>query len=162
MNGHVKTQLDTMNLTAIDRLRQLERIQHKKGRRGKKTGVLLKNKIPIKTNHRYTSELGFFKADTIAHCGHSIISNFVYSLTFIDIVTCWTENLALRNKGDHGLPTQIKHIGSEPPFEIHGFDFDNSSEFLNDHLIIYFTDRPQILVKFTPSRPYRKNNKYRD
>lgn len=43
------------------------------------------------------------------------------------------------------------------PFEILGFDCDNGSEFLNHHLINYFSDRPK-KVGFTRSRPYRKND----
>ena len=43
------------------------------------------------------------------------------------------------------------------PFELKGFDCDNGSEFLNHHLVRYFTDhKPR--VKFTRSRPYKKND----
>ena len=46
----------------------------------------------------------------------------------------------------------------ELPFPILGFDCDNGSEFLNHHLIRYYTERPQHPVAFTRSRPYRKND----
>ena len=40
-----------------------------------------------------------------------------------------------------------------------GFDCDNGSEFLNYHLITYFSDRPkERRVQFTRSRPYHKND----
>jgi hypothetical protein len=158
VNEHVKTQLHTMSPATIDRLLQPVRIQHKKGRCGTKPGTLLKNQIPIKTSNWDATEPGFFEADTVAHCGNSMAGDFVWSLCFTDIATSWTENRAVWNKGAHGLLTQIKDIESELSFEIRGFDCDNGSEFLNYHLLRYFTDRPQKPVKFTRSRPYKKND----
>ena len=38
-----------------------------------------------------------------------------------------------------------------------GFDCDNGSEFLNYHLVRYFTDHPSV-TSFTRSRPYKKND----
>ena len=38
-----------------------------------------------------------------------------------------------------------------------GFDCDNGSEFLNWHLLRYFTDHPSV-TSFTRSRPYKKND----
>jgi len=52
---------------------------------------------------------------------------------------------------------QVQDIEEKLPFEIKGFDCDNSSEFLNHHLVRYFTDRPSP-AQFTRSRPYRKND----
>jgi hypothetical protein len=147
-----------MSPATIDRLLQPVRIQYKKGRCGTKPGTLLKNQIPIKTSNWDATEPGFFEADTVAHCGNSMAGDFVWSLSFTDIATSWTENRAVWNKGAHGVLTQIKDIESELPFEIQGFDCDNGSEFLNYHLLRYLTDRPQKPVKFTRSRPYRKND----
>ena len=158
VNEQVRTQLHTMSPATIDRLLQPVRIQYKKGRCGTKPGTLLKNQIPIKTSNWDATEPGFFEADTVAHCGNSMAGDFVWSLSFTDIATSWTENRAVWNKGAHGVLTQIKDIESELPFEIQGFDCDNGSEFLNYHLLRYLTDRPQKPVKFTRSRPYRKND----
>lgn len=44
------------------------------------------------------------------------------------------------------------------PFSILGFDCDNGSEFLNWHLIRYFTEQRKSAVQVTRSRPYRKND----
>jgi len=38
-----------------------------------------------------------------------------------------------------------------------GFDCDNGSEFLNWHLLRYFTDHPSV-TSFTRSQPYKKND----
>ena len=53
---------------------------------------------------------------------------------------------------------QIEDIEHGIVFPILGFDCDNGSEFLNHHLVRYFTDRPKDPVMFTRSRPFQKND----
>jgi len=145
--------------STIDRLLKPVRTQFtNKGHCGTKPGTLLKNQIPIQTSTWDCSQPGFFEADTVAHCGNSLAGNFVWSLTFTDILTAWTENRAVWNKGAQGVLDQIKHIEQNLVFPILGFDCDNGSEFLNYHLFRYFTDRPVLPVRFTRSRPYKKND----
>ena len=74
-----------------------------------------------------------------------------------DIVTGWTECRATWNKGSQGVLEQIQAIESLLPFPLKGFDCDNGSEFLNHHLVRYFTDHPS-KPAFTRSRPYKKND----
>ena len=154
----IKQKLLSISAPTIDRLLKPVRTQHKrKGLCGTKPGSLLKNQIPIRTHHWDVSQPGFLEADTVAHCGNSLAGDFVWSLTMTDIHTTWTENRATWNKGSYGVLQQIKDIEEKLPFPIKGFDCDNGSEFLNHHLLQYFTDRPRPAF-FTRSRPYRKND----
>jgi hypothetical protein len=61
------------------------------------------------------------------------------------------------NKGSGGVITQITALETALPFPLKGFDCDNGSEFLNHHLLRYFSNHPQ-KPSFTRSRPYRKND----
>jgi len=143
---------------SIDRL--LKPVRKRYGSRGlcgTKPGTLLKNLIPIKTSHWDITKPGFMEADTVAHCGGSLEGSFVWSLTFTDIFSGWTENAAVWNKGSHGVHKQIKRIEDNLPFAILGFHCDNGSEFLTHHLYSYFTDR-KAPVTFTRSRANRKND----
>lgn len=150
--------LYAISAATIDRLLKPVRIQHpKKGLSGTKPGRLLKNQIPIKTDHWDVTQPGFLEADTVAHCGNSMAGNFVWSLTLTDILTTWTECRATWNKGAAGVVEQIKDIENVLPFAILGYDCDNGSEFLNHHLIRYFTKRKSP-VQFTRSRAYHKND----
>jgi len=142
----------------IDRLLKPHRVLHKKGRCTTKPGTLLKNQIPVKTEHWDVSLPGFFEADTVAHCGNSMAGDFVHSLTFTDILTGWTENRAVWGKGSQGVLREIEDIEQNIAFPILGFDCDNGSEFLNHHLVRYFTARPKNPVMFTRSRPFQKND----
>jgi len=144
--------------STIDRLLRPHRALHIKGRCTTRPGTLLKNQIPVKTEHWDVSQPGFFEADTVAHCGNSMAGDFVYSLTFTDILTGWTENRAIWGRGSQGVLRQVEDIEHGIGFPILGFDCDNGSEFLNHHLVRYFTDRPRNPVMFTRSRPFQKND----
>ena len=121
-----------------------------------KIGV--KKHIPIKTDQWNESRPGFFEADTVAHCGTSLMGDFVWSLTFTDICTGWTENRAVWGKGSVGVLEAIKDIEQHLAFPILGFDSDNGDEFLNWHLVRYFTERVKNPVQFTRSRPYHSDD----
>lgn len=154
----VRGKLLAISPATIDRLLKPLRALHPKGRCSTKPGTLLKNQIPIKTHNWDVTRPGFFEADTVAHCGNSMAGDFVFSLTFTDIFSGWTENRAVWGKGSQGVLHEIRDIEAGIAFPILGFDCDNGSEFLNHHLVRYFTDRPKAPVIFTRSRPYQKND----
>jgi len=158
ISAEVEQKLLAVSPATIDRLLRPTRIKsRKKGLGGTKPGRLLRNQIPIRTDHWDISEPGFLEADTVAHCGNSLLGDFIWSLTLTDIHSGWTECRATWNNGSHGVIEQIKDIEKVLAFPLRGFDCDNGSEFLNHHLVGYFTKRdPQ--VKFTRSRPYKKND----
>jgi hypothetical protein len=153
-------QLTSMSSATIDRALKKTKVKIKRKRFcGTKPGKILKNQIPIKIHHWDDNEPGFLEADTVAHCGNHIDGSFVWSITFTDIHTTWTENRAVWNKGAEGVVKMVKEVEAILPFKIRGFDCDNGSEFLNYHLIRYFSDRPkESMVQFTRSRPYHKND----
>ena len=154
---NVRADLLKVSAATLDRLLKSLRVRHPKGLSGTKPGSLLKTQIPIRTHHWDETQPGFIEADTVAHCGNSLTGDFVWSLTMTDIVTGWTECRATWNKGSHGVLEQIQTIESLLPFPLRGFDCDNGSEFLNHHLVRYFTDHPN-QPAFTRSRPYKKND----
>lgn len=148
----------TVSPSTIDRLLKPIRLHYPhKGLCGTKPGRLLKNQIPIKTDHWDVTQPSYLEADTVAHCGNSLAGNFAWSLTLTDIHSAWTENRATWNKGSAGVNAQIQDIENNLSFELFGFDCDNGSEFLNHHLVRYFTKRDNA-VQFTRSRPYYKND----
>ena len=158
LSSEIQHKLLLISAASIDRLLKPVRIKYgRKGLSGTKPGTLLKNQIPIRTHHWDISEPGFMEADTVAHCGNSLQGDFIWSLTMTDIQTTWTEIRATWSKGATGVLQQIQDIESSLPFKLKGFDCDNGSEFLNYHLLRYFTDHPDH-VAFTRSRPYKKND----
>jgi hypothetical protein len=154
----VQQALRTISAATIDRLLASTRTHYRgRGRSTTKPGTLLRKQIPIKTNQWDETRPGFLEADTVAHCGESLLGDFVYTINFVDIATGWTEQRAGWGKGETGVLQQIQDVEACLPFSLRGFDCDNGSEFLNYHLLRYFSQRHQP-IQFTRSRPYHKND----
>jgi len=155
-----RTKLLAISASTIDRKLKPIRVKFKKkGLCGTRPGSLLKTHIPVRTDNWDIDRPGYLEADTVAHCGRSLLGDFAWSLTMTDIASHWTENRATWNKGASGIKEQIQDIEMCLSFLILGFDCDNGSEFLNWSLWEYFVkDRPQSPVQFTRSRAYKKND----
>lgn len=142
----------------IDRMLKPLRIKYKGcGKATTKPGSLLKKQISIKTNQWDETRPGFLEADTIAHCGESLMGDFVYTVNFVDIAISWSEQRAVWGKGETGVLKQVQDVEDSLPFPLLGFDCDNGSEFLNWHLMRHFANRDKP-VQFTRSRPYHKDD----
>ncbi|MDR3502183.1 MAG: integrase [Legionella sp.] len=149
----------SMSAATIDRLLAPLRVKYKRSFSGTKPGSILKKHIPVKTNQWDEDRPGYLEADTVAHCGSSLSGSFVWSLTMTDINSGWTELRAVWNKGATGVVSQIEDIEKGLPFLILGFDCDNGSEFLNWHLMHYFSNETGAhRIHFTRSRPYHSDD----
>jgi hypothetical protein len=143
---------------SLDRLLAPARAEYPgRGRGGTKPGSLLKTEIPIRTSNWDITRPGYLEADTVAHCGGTLAGEFIWSLTYTDIFSGWTEGRAVWNKGSTGVVNATTDVEQSLPFTLLGFDCDNGSEFLNHHLWGYLAQRPSP-VAFTRSRPYKKND----
>ncbi len=144
-----------VSAATIDRLLRGARAKAGKGKGITKPGSLLRSEIEICGSIWDETRPGFVEADTVAHCGSSSQGPFVLSVTLTDIATQWTESRAIWTKTAERVVEAIKDIETSMPFPIQGFDCDNGSEFLNDHLVRYFKNKR---IPLTRSRPYRKND----
>jgi hypothetical protein len=150
--------LRQVSAATLDRLLATARTQSPgRGRCGTKPGSLLRTEIPIRTGTWDLARPGYLEADSVAHCGASLAGDFIWSLTYTDIFSGWTEGRAVWNKGAAGVLAATKDVEAGLPFPLLGFDCDNGSEFLNHHLWGYMTQR-HAPVEFTRSRAYHKND----
>jgi len=153
----VREKIFTISASTIDRLlAPIRKKQQIKGRSTTRPGSLLEKNIPVRTFSEWDNKRpGFFEVDLVSHDeGHSR-GDFIQSLNFTDIATCWDEMIAVQNKAQRWVFAGIKEIKERLPFAILGFDSDNGSEFINHHLIRYCEEQR---ISFTRSRPYRKND----
>jgi len=155
----VRKQLLHVSPATIDRLLKQVRARYpRKGLSGTRCGPeALKHRIPVRTDNWDIDQPGFLEADSVAHCGDSMAGEFVWSLTFTDIFSQWTENRAIWNKSAAEVVDRVREVEQKLPFPLKGFDVDNGSEFLTWHLWRYFLDRPAP-VDLRRSRPYKKND----
>jgi len=132
--GHRKL-MDQISAATLDRLLAPARAEHvSRGRGGTKPGSLLRSEIPIRTGTWDLSRPGYLEADSVAHCGGSLLGDFIWSLTYTDILSGWTEGGAVWNKGAAGVLAATREVEARLPFALLGFDSDNGGEFLNHHL----------------------------
>jgi hypothetical protein len=158
LSGRQRSLVGQISPATLDRLLAPARAQApRRGRCGTKPGSLLRSEIPIRTGSWDLSRPGYLEADTVAHCGSSLAGDFIWSVTYTDIYSGWTEGRAVWNKGAQGVLWATKDVEIGLPFALLGFDCDNGSEFLNHHLKQYLTLRGEP-VEFTRSRPYHKND----
>jgi hypothetical protein len=155
--GHRKL-VGQISAASLDRLLAPARAQQTgRGRGGTKPGSLLRSDIPIRTGTWDLTRPGYLEADSVAHCGGSLAGDFIWSLTYTDILSGWTEGGAVWNKGSAGVLAATRQVEERLPFALLGFDSDNGGEFLNHHLWSYLRDR-QPAVEFTRSRPYHSDD----
>jgi len=158
VSGRQRTLLRKVSSATLDRLLGGARAEYPGwGRCGTKPGSLLKTEIPIRTGTWDLTQPGYLEADSVAHCGTSLAGDFIWSLTYTDIFSGWTEGRAVWNKGAGGVLAATRDVEEALPFGLLGFDCDNGSEFLNHHLWGYLAQRRHP-VEFTRSRPYHKDD----
>jgi len=157
LDAQTKRQLLTLSPATADRLLRAERQRHRPHGLGTtKPGTLLKHQIPIRTFADWDDAVpGFVEVDLVAHCAESTHGEYLNSLTLTDIVTTWTECLAIRNRSQHTVYAAIVQARTRLPFPLLGLDSDNGTEFINDLLLRYCQ---QEQLTFTRSRPYKKND----
>ncbi len=158
LEASIRQKLLAMSPATLDRVLHPVRGRYRRKRlSGTCPGTLIRNQIPIRTDFGNIDSPGQIEADTVAHGGNSMSGSFIWSLTFTDIWSGWTEIRAVWNKGVEGVVEQIRKVESHLPFPIRAFHCDNGSEFLNRHLWRYFAqhiNRP----RFTRTRPYHHND----
>jgi transposase InsO family protein len=149
-----------MSPSTIDRLLRPYRVRTSlwRGRGGPMNAM--KREVAIRSEQWAGRDPGWFEADSVAHCGGSMAGSFVYTLTFTDTDSQWTELRAVWNRGGFATTIRIKEIEKALPFAIKGVNTDNGGEFLNWHLIRHLRERGTPVTQ-TRSRPYHKNDNAR-
>jgi hypothetical protein len=154
----IKNKLLEMGTSTIERhLRPWKKKQPKA--KSTTTPPKMKVQIPLELLRDDQREsIGYFEADTVAHCGESLSGQFAWSLTMTDVCTGWTENRASFSKSSEAVMKQMKEIENSLPFKVMGVATDNGSEFLNQNVYEFLAIRDEDPISFVRRRPYKKND----
>ena len=125
-------------------------------RGGTRPGSLLRQSIPLRGPWEEEGA-GWLEVDTVALCGGCLDDRHAWMLDGVDIRPDWTEQRAVANRGQHATLAQLQDVEASLPFPLRGIDSDNGGEFINHHVVTWLQQRPTP-VRFTRSRPYRKND----
>jgi hypothetical protein len=160
VNGELEKELLAVSARQMDRRLSLHKRAVKRRLYGTtRPGSLLKQMIPVKTDHWDVTLPGHLEIDLVSHSGASAAGEFIYTLDCVDIATGWVERQAVMGKGQLGIVAALREIEQRLPFPLRGIDSDNGSEFINTHLFNFCQQRPKTRrVQFTRSRPYKKDD----
>lgn len=124
------------------------------GKSATKPGSIL-SVIPIRSDGWRESPVGTMQIDTVAHCGNSLVGDFIYTVNCADTATLWSERRAQWNKGQEATVRSMESMDDNLPFSVIEWHPDSGSEFINWHCKAW-TDKQGAAL--TRSRPYRKND----
>lgn len=156
VDGETRALLLQVSASTIDRLLKPYKQQWRRGLSTTEASHL-KSRIPIQLLDHNVNEPGFVEADTVAHCGETILGSYAHSLTVTDLFSAWTENRATMTKKAEVILEQIKRIRSCLPFDLLGWASDNGTEFVNEEMAEYAKDKTDPFL-FVRRRAYKKND----
>ena len=156
LSAEMERQLTVMSARQMDRrlLPYKQRVKRKLYGTTR-PGSLLKQMIPIKTDHWDVHSPGYLEIDLVSHSGASALGEFISTLDCVDIATCWVERKGVMGKGSEGIVQAVEEIAGKLPFRLRGIDSDNGREFINHQLFAFCKARK---LQFTRSRPYKKDD----
>lgn len=85
--------------------------------------AVLRNSIGLsKAGDERPTTPGVIEADTVAHCGPTLVGEFARTLTMTDLVTGWTENTSIRNNASRWIVGAVSELQGMFPFPMRVFD----------------------------------------
>jgi len=111
--------------------------------------------IPVRSGDWDTAPAGTAQIDTVAHCGHTLVGDFVYTVNTTDVPTLWGARRAQLNKGQTATVASMELMMKDIPFSVVEWHPDSGSEFINWHCHKWCE---KLGINLTRSRPNRKND----
>lgn len=153
----VRSQLESISCSTLGR-RLAKWTREKpagKPSRAAKSFSRLRADIPVQRYDWDEKRPGALEVDLVEHNGGSSQGQYAYTLTVVDIVTGYSRRRAIPNRSQAAVFQAIEYVLSAWPMKPWGIHSDNGSEFMSNHLRRYCQKEN---LKFTRSRPYRKND----
>ncbi|KKL69430.1 hypothetical protein LCGC14_2115030 [marine sediment metagenome] len=150
-------QLEKISVSTVRR--NLQRIGQDQPRlvRKRSTQRSIYQQIPARRLAWDLLEPGHFEVDLVHHCGATSSGQYVCTLQMVDIATGWSERVAVLGRSYLVMQDAFERILQRLPFAVRELHPDNGSEFLNHHLLRFWT-RSMPGLEVSRSRPYQKND----
>lgn len=126
------------------------------GRSGTKPSKL-KRIIPIFKGPWNDCVPGEGQIDSVAHCGGSLLGDFIWSVCYTDVATYWCIPRAQWNKGQEATRATVEAMQKRLPVRIVHLHPDTGGEFINWHMKEW-CDRPEVNIRLSRSEPGKKND----
>lgn len=152
------TQLAQISISTVQRrLARIRQDQPRLPRKGPREANQVKRDIPMRRIPWNEQEPGHFEVDLVHHSGEVVNGHYVHTLQMIDVLSGWSERVAVLGRSYLVMADGFRRIESRLPLPVVEIHPDNGSEFLNDHLVRYWRAHFEN-VTLSRSRPYRKND----
>jgi len=115
----------------------------------------IKAMIPVRSGPWDEAAAGTVQIDTVAHCGDTLLGDFIYTVNAVDVRTLWSGRRAQWNKGQAQTIVSMDKIDANFFFPVLEWHPDSGSEFINWSCKDWCERRGQ---KISRSRPSRKND----
>lgn len=164
--AHGELQLSTSLLQALEGisvstvrriLRRLGQDEPRLPRRGPEPANRATRDIPMRRIPWNVAEPGHFEVDLVHHCGPDANGSYVHTLQMVDVMTGWSERVAVLGRSYIAMQDAFERILTRVPFPVLELHPDNGSEFFNAHLLRFWGERVR-QAQISRSRPWHKND----
>lgn len=157
LTDQVWDELVAMSPATIDRyLAPTRASRYPQAKSATRAGNTLRSQIKVRRAGDDLEQCpGFLEIDLVAHCGHSLKGEFLWTLSATDVFLGWTINVAIKNRAAKHVLEAMGQVQGSLPYPISGLDMDNGSEFINYDLVAWCQDRD---IAMTRARPYKSND----
>lgn len=151
----------TAKLRAMGEHTVRRRVAHFAQSRGRGKGLsstkpsALKSIIPIFKGPWKHLPPGYEQMDTVAHCGDTLLGDFLYTVSTIDAAAYWITVRAQWNKGQRATVLSLSSIHDALPFPWIEAHPDTGSEFINWHCKEWCATQN---ITMSRSEPSKKND----
>jgi hypothetical protein len=158
LSDEVHSQLGSASVSTVQRLlADVRRDRPRLPQRGPEQANRLARDIPAGRIPWDEKQPGHFEVDLVHHSGPSASGQYVHTLQMVDVATGWSERVAILGRSYRVVKDAFERIEQRLPFVVREVHPDNGSEFLNNHLVRYWTDRAST-PRLTRSRAWQKND----
>lgn len=157
ISEEVLDELRLMSPATIDRYLKPHRdAQYPEALSGTTPSHILRSSIPVRTSMDPTpTEAGFYELDTVAHCGHTLKGEHLWTLTATNPTFGWTMIRTVKNKAFANVHPGLEWVRKNAPVPLTSLDFDNGTEFLNWAVIAWCDKRE---LDMSRARAYKHND----
>lgn len=115
----------------------------------------IKTIVPVYAGSWRSQKPGSGQIDTVVHCGHILMGDMAYTLTFVDVIIGWVVLAAQWNKGEAATVKSVEHIEVVLPWHVLWLHSDSGGEFIQWDLVTWTKERK---IRFTRCRRGKSND----
>jgi hypothetical protein len=159
LTPEIEASLAKISSSTVDRIlsRHPDKVERRLPRKSPGRPSRILQQVPMLIIPWDEKEPGHFEVDLVWHSGSDTSGDFVYTLQMIDIATGWCGRYAVLGRSRALMHDAFRNLLHRIPFPIQEIHTDNGSEFLNDHMLHFWSqENPEVVL--TRNRPWCKND----